>query len=200
MMTDLPSSTQIVSSEGTVTSVRRVVDQDGNVVSEDVQTSTLPDTEVITTGMSSNVQLVSSEGKVTRRVLDEEGNVISEETEAMSVDGNRDFEDVTQTGVPSNVQGVSSQSSVISVRRTLDEFGNVVSEDTETNILTGEKDANGFVTLTTETVELAEPRLMICTPICTESDFSPGDDASTVKITPSDLEGKKGKTVENQAS
>merc|ERR1719209_946372 len=41
---------------------------------------------------------------------------------------------------------------------------------------------------------------MICTPICTESDFSPADDASTVKLTPSDLEGKKGKTVENQAS
>merc|ERR1719150_706602 len=167
MMTDLPSSTQIVSSEGTATSIRRVVDQDGNVVSEetetrtlegnedfeelaqqsfsdisptmqvvstqrrvtsvkktldefgnvlseDVQTSTLPATEVITTGMSSNVQLVSSEGKVTKRLLDEEGNVVSEETEAMSMDGRRDFEDVTQTGAPSDVQGVSSQSSVIS--------------------------------------------------------------------------------------
>merc|ERR1719204_1205961 len=132
---DMSSSMQVVSTQRKVTSVKKTVDEFGNVLREDVQTSTLPDTEVVTTGMSSNVQLVSSEGKVTRRLLDEQGNVISEETEAMSVDGDRDFEDVTQTGAPSNVQGVSSQSSV---GRSLDEFGNLVSEDTQTTILTGE--------------------------------------------------------------
>merc|ERR1719234_2963687 len=143
-MTDSPPSAQMISSQRTVTSVKRTVDDLGNVVSEDIQTTTLPTDEIKTTDLSSNVQLLSTERKLisVRKVLDEYGNVVSEETRTL--DGNEDFDDFTVMEVPANAQVISTKRKVTSVKKIVDEFGNVISEDVQTTSLPSEETRSNF--------------------------------------------------------
>merc|ERR1719447_1237976 len=93
-LTDLPPSAQIISSQRTVTSVKRTVDEMGNVVSEETETRTLEGNEDLDafveksyTDISPNVRVVSTEKKVTsiKKTLDEFGNVISEDIQTTSL-------------------------------------------------------------------------------------------------------------------
>merc|ERR1719447_2040945 len=144
-LTDLPPSAQIISSQRTVTSVKRTVDEMGNVVSEETETRTLEGNEDLDafveksfTDISPNVQVVSTQKKVTsiRKTLDEFGNVISEDIQTLPSD------EVTTADLSSNVQLLSTERKVTSVRKVLDEDGNVVSEETRT--LEGNKDFDEF--------------------------------------------------------
>merc|ERR1719239_2157520 len=125
----------------------KTLDELGNVISEDIQTTTLPTNEVTTTDLSSNVQLLSTERKVTsvRKVLDEFGNVVSEETRTL--EGNKDFDDFTVMDLPANTQVISTQRKVTSVKKIVDEFGNVISEDVQTTTLPSEETTRSFTSV-----------------------------------------------------
>merc|ERR1719394_582595 len=147
---NLSENLQVVSTQRKVTSIKKTVDEFGNVISEQVQTSNLPTEEVTT---APNLQMISSERKVTstKRVLDEYGNVVSEEKVTRTLDGNTAFDDVTTKmfgGVPSNVQVVSSERKVTSVKKVMDEFGNVITEDVQTTTLPSEETSSGFSAVT----------------------------------------------------
>merc|ERR1719234_1438615 len=146
-MTDSPPSAQMISSQRTVTSVKKTLDEFGNVISEDIQSTTLPADEVTTTDLTSNVQLLSTERKLisVRKVLDQYGNVVSEETRTL--DGNEDFDDFTVMDVPANAQVISTKRKVTSVKKIVDEFGNVISEDVQTTTLPSEETSSSFTSV-----------------------------------------------------
>merc|ERR1719352_776165 len=76
----------------------------------------------------------------------------------------------------SNVSHVSSTRTVTSVKKTVDEFGNVISQDIQTSTVeggdvVGEEEQMISRTVFTEVAKEKPP--MICTPICTDTDYSP---------------------------
>merc|ERR1719285_1119798 len=129
-LTDFPQ--EMISSKRTVTSVRKVVDDLGNVVSEETEMRTLEGdeddlTQETFSDLSGNVQVVSTQRKVTsiKKTIDEFGNVISEQVQT----SNLPSEEVTSAP---NVQMISSERKVTSTKKVVDEYGNVVSEEKET--------------------------------------------------------------------
>merc|ERR1719239_1272204 len=179
----------------------KTLDEFGNVISEDIQTTTLPTDEVTTTDLSSNVQLLSTERKVTsvKKIVDEFGNVISEDVQTTTLpseETTRSFTSVPnisgaaetmqsyhsqeETGntqdLFSNVSHVSSTRTVTSVKKTVDEFGNVISEDIQTSRVEGGDVVGDEEQMIRQTVftDVAKEKLpMICTPICTDTDYPP---------------------------
>jgi len=154
---DESSNVRVISSQRKVTSVKKVLDEFGNVISEDVQTTDLEGDETFhdlsgtgAANLPAGVEMVTSQRKVTRvkKIVDELGNVISEETETTTEDGDGEcdlFAGRMSEGMPEEMQGITSHTTVTSVKRTLDQYGNVISEDVQSTTHEGEKDIDQLI-------------------------------------------------------
>jgi len=148
--------TSIFSSNRTITSTKKTIDEFGNVLSEDVQTTKVNEGN---SGMSldafdsfpTDTKIITTKRKVTtsKKTFDEFGNVIDQDVKTTTLEGNDDFESLAST-----VKVLTSQTKVTSIKKTVDEFGNVISEEIETSSSNDQDDDSllkTFESLPTET-------------------------------------------------
>merc|ERR1711962_1418971 len=103
---DSPTGIEVLTSEGKITTIKKTVDEFGNVISEDVETIVMESgddfdqfSKRIAEDIPEGMVVVTSESKVTsvKKTVDQYGNMISEDVQTTVLKGDEELDNISKT-------------------------------------------------------------------------------------------------------